>query len=481
MYDICVIGAGVVGTNIARELAKYELKVCVIEKLGDVGCGCSKANSGIVHGGYSDEPGTIKAELCVKGNRMYEQMEKELNFGYRKTGSFVLAFNEEENEKLDEIYHKGIKNGVEGLEIIDGDKARQMEPHLSEAVTKALYCENAGVTSPYEFVIALAENAIANGVEIKLNSEVTKIVQKEEYFEVEINQKEIIKSQYVINSAGIYSDAIAKMAGIDEYDIHASRGQYIILDKTQNNLANAVIFQVPTKLGKGILVTSTYHGNLLIGPNAEEINDKEDLSTDEDALIHIAELAKKSVPEISLKRALKSFAGNRPKSNKKDWIIEESRVKRFINLIGIDSPGLTSSPAIALKVVEILKVSGLNLLPKTEFRSYRAPIIKKKTADFKGSIDSKDPNLHIICRCESVTEAEIMDALHRGLPVNTLDGVARRTRAGFGPCQGAFCGPRVRKILARELNVEPDEIKGRVNRFEEIVTRVKRLDITKIH
>lgn len=481
MYDICIIGAGVVGMNIARELAKYKAKVCVIEKLGDVGCGCSKANSGIIHAGYADEPGTIKAELCLKGNQMYEQIEKELNFGYRKTGSFVLAFNEEEDEKIKEIYNQGIKNGVEGLVIVEGSQARKMEPHLSGKVTTALYCENAGVASPYEFVIALAENAVANGVEIKLNSEVTKIMQKKDCFEIEINRGKMIESQYVINSAGIYSDAIAKMIGIDEYDIHPTRGQYIILDKSQNNLTNTVIFQVPTKLGKGILVTSTYHGNLLIGPNAEEINNKEDVSTDEETLIHIVELARKSVPEISLKSALKSFAGNRPKSNKKDWVIEESKVKRFINLIGIDSPGLTASPAIALKVIEILKISGLNLLPNNNFHAYRAPIIEKKDADFKGSIDSENPALRIICRCELVTEAEILDSLHRGIPVDTLDGVARRTRAGFGPCQGAFCGPRVREILARELNVAPEKIKGRVSKFEEIVKRVRRLDITKIH
>lgn len=480
MYDICIIGAGVVGMNIARELAKYQVKVCVVEKAGDVGCGCSKANSGIVHGGYSDEPGTTKAELCVQGNQMYEQLDKELNFGYRKTGSLVVAFDEEETAKLQELYAKGIKNGVQGLQIINGEQARAREPYLSQEVKAALYCENAGVTSPYEFVIALAENALANGVEIKLESEVTQISRQQQLFQITTSQNQQITARYVINAAGVHSDTIARMVGMEEYHISPRRGQYIILDKDQNYLAKSVIFQVPTNRGKGILVTTTYHGNLMIGPNAEEVGDKGDVGTDEAALADIAQTARKSVPDISLKRALKSFAGNRPVSNQKDWVIEESRVKQFINLVGIDSPGLTSSPAIALKVVDLLQQAGLTLIPKEGFNPYRPPIIKKKDSSFQGDVNAADPTQHIICRCEKVTEAEILDSLQRGLPVRSLDAVARRTRAGFGTCQGAFCGPRVRQLLAREFNISPEQIKDRSNAFTELIQRVKRLNLLKM-
>lgn len=480
MYDVCVIGAGVVGMNIARELAKYEVKVCVIEKDRDVGCGCSKANSGIIHGGYADEPGTLKAELCVMGNLLYEQLDKELNFGYRKTGSLVVAFDEEEINTLQRLYDNGIKNGVNGLEIISGDQARIMEPYLSKKVEGALYCANSGVTSPYEFVIALAENALFNGVDVKLDSDVLEIDQVEGYFKIKTRQEEKIKAHYVINAAGLYSDRIACMVGIDEYQITPRRGQYIILDKAQNYLAQSVIFQVPTKLGKGTLVTVTYHGNLMIGPNAEEIEDKEDVGTDEEALVSIVKAARKSVPDISLKQALKSFAGNRPILNEKDWVIKESRVKRFINLVGIDSPGLTASPAIAVKVIGILQQAGLQLVLRKDFKSYRASIIKRKDNSFQGDINATQQDEHIICRCEKVTEAEIIDSLHRGLPVRTLDAVARRTRAGFGTCQGAFCSSRIRELLARELNISPEDIPDRSNPFSKIIQRVKRLNISKL-
>lgn len=478
LYDICIIGAGIVGMNIARELSKYKINICVIEEKSDVGCGCSKANSGIVHGGYSDEPGTLKAKMCVKGNAMYDSLNQQLNFGYRKTGSLVVAFTESEIDILQSLYNKGIKNGVPGLKLMSGDEARAVEPYLSQTVRGALYCETAGVTSPYEFVIALAENAIANGVDIKLDSKVIGIEKVNNKFKIITDKKEAITGNYIVNAAGIYSDSIAKMVGIDKYKITPRRGQYIIFDKKENHLAKSVIFQVPSIKGKGVLVATTFHGNLLIGPSAEEIANKEDVGTDESTLIEITKAAQKSIPQISLKKALKSFAGNRPISNQKDWVIEESNIiPKFINLIGIDSPGLTSSPAIALEVIKLLTNSGLSLKQKADFQVYRTSIIKKKNNSFNGDINSQDPEKHIICRCEQVTEAEIIDCLHRGLPVKTLDAVARRTRAGFGTCQGAFCGARVRQLLARELNVSPEEIPKRENKFSDLVQRVKQLDI----
>lgn len=476
MYDVCIIGAGVVGMNIARELAKYQVHVCVLERKDDVGCGCSKANSGIVHGGYSDHPGTRKARLCVKGNQMYAQLDSELHFGYRKTGSLVLAFANEELPKLQELYDQGIKNGVRGLEILTAEQARQKEPHLSENIAGALYCENAGITSPYEFVIALAENAVQNGVDLKLNHEVISIEKTNASFIVHTSQGSIA-ARYVINAAGIYCDKIAAMVGLNNYQITPRRGQYVILDKDQSHLVNSVIFQVPSKLGKGILVTSTYHGNLMIGPNAEEISDKDDVGTDAKTLEYITETARKSVPGFTMRRALRSFAGNRPISNLEDWIIEESEIKGFINLIGIDSPGLTSSPAIALEVVEILRQAGLSLAANPHFNPQRPPIIRKKSETFSGSLDAADPAEHLICRCEKVTEAEIIDCLHRGIPVRSLDAIARRTRAGHGSCQGAFCGPRVRAILSKELGLPLEEIPERNPSSSTIAERAKRPEL----
>jgi glycerol-3-phosphate dehydrogenase len=473
MYDICIIGAGVVGANIARELAKYQVSVCLVEKEEDVGCGASKANSGIVHGGYSDEPGTVKAELCVKGNRMYEKLNKELNFGYRETGSLVLAFRDEDIKTLEKLYQYGIQNGVGGLAIIDGEKVRELEPYVSKDVKAALYCGNAGVASPYEFVIALAENAIVNGTELKLNTAVIGIEKIDDYFKIATNKEEI-QAKYVINAAGVYCDKISSLLGIDDFHITPRRGQYVLLDKEQKYLANSVIFQVPTEMGKGILVTTTYHGNLMIGPNAEDISDKDDVGTTEEVLEQIVKTARMSVPDFDMKQAITSFAGNRPISSKKDWIIEESRISGFINLIGIDSPGLTASPAIALKVIQLLKQAGLELNAKTNFTAYRQPIIKVKDENFKGDINSKNPDEHIICRCEQVTESEIIDALHRGIPIKSIDGIKRRTRAGMGKCQSGFCRSRVKEIIAQELHIPKEEVTQRGKDSPGLPERVKR-------
>lgn len=477
MYDVIIIGAGVIGANIARELSKYKLNVCMLEKEEDVSCGASKANSGIVHGGYSDKPGTLKAELCVKGNKMFKQLEKELNFGYRETGSLVLAFSDEEKENLEVLYRNGIANGANGMGIIDGDEVRKMEPYLSKEIKWALFCKDSGVCSPYEFTIALTENALENGVELKLNNKVTDIKLSGSNFKVITNQGEF-ETKYIMNASGAYSDKVSKMIGVNDFDIIPKKGEYIIFNKDQSYLVNKVIFQVPTEKGKGILVTTTYHGNLLIGPDAQQVTDRDDVSTDEESLKAIIEAARKSVDGFDMKKALTSFAGVRPTNTKKDFIVEETRVKGFLNVTG-DSPGLTSSPAIAKKIVTILKDSGLILEEKEDFKLYRKSIIAKKDENFKGDINSEDPNKHMICRCEKVTEAEIVDALNRGIEVKSLDAIKRRTRAGMGMCQGGFCGSRVRALVAKTLGITEDEVKQRGDKSSELHNRVKRLkDLT---
>ncbi|ERI91563.1 FAD dependent oxidoreductase [Clostridiales bacterium oral taxon 876 str. F0540] len=464
MYDVAIIGAGVVGTAIARELSKYELNICLIEKDEDVAVGASKANSGIVHGGYAAKYGTLKGELCIKGNQMYEELDKQLNFGFRRPGALVLGFNEEDEKKVRELYENGLKIGCDDLEIIYRDRIKEIEPHINDGAFIALYAKSVGVTSPYELTIALTENAIENGATLKLCTEVLGIKVLEGCFNIETNNGDI-RSRYIINAAGLYSDKIAAMAGADNFKILPRKGQYILFGKDQAHLVNTVVFQVPTEKGKGILVTTTYHGNFMIGPNAEEIEDKEDVATSIERLEEVIDTARKSIKDFDVKRALTTFSGVRAVSSTGDFVIEESRVKGFINAAGIDSPGLTSAPAIAVKVSGILKDAGLELKSNARFNPYRKPIIIKKQSNFDGKIDHEDPHKNLICRCEKITEAEIVDALHRGIPISSIDAVKRRTRSGMGNCQGNFCRKRVAAIISRELNVPIEEVsvRGRIS------------------
>lgn len=459
MYDFIIIGAGVIGSTIARELSRYELNVLLIDKENDVTCGASKANSGIVHGGYDAKHGTLKSKLVRKGNRMYAKLNEELNFGYSEIGSLVLAFSEEEIETLEELLENGQNNGIDDLKIIYKEEILEMEPHVNKDVVAALYCPSSGVTSPYELTIALAENAIKNGVKLKLKTEVVDVDKVEDYFIVS-TKDEKIKSKYVINCAGVYSDKVASFIGADNFSITPRRGEYIVLNKNQGYLANRVLFQCPTDKGKGILVTRTYHNNLMLGPNAQEISDKDDVSTSLEVLNYIVDTARKTVKDFDLRMTLTSYSGIRATSNTKDFIIEESSVKGFINVVGIDSPGLTSSPAIGKYVIDIIKNMGVELKEDKNFDPYREPIYHKKE-NFDGKIDAQEANKNIICRCETITEAEIVDAMSRGIPIDSIDAIKRRTRAGMGPCQGQFCGPRVTKIIAREAGIDESEVTQR--------------------
>lgn len=464
MYDVCIIGAGVVGTAIARELSRYRLRVALVERAEDVTQGASKANSGIVHGGYAAKHGTLKAELCAEGNRRFEGLQSELHFGYRRTGSLVVGFDEQDDATIQALYENGRLNGAEGLEILSAREVRAMEPNISDRVRGALYCATAGVTSPYELTIALAENAIENGVDLLLNRQVTAIEAGDD-FSVCAGET-TIHSHFVVNAAGVRSDEVAGMVGLHDFTITPRKGEYVLFEKGYGKLVNTVIFQTPTDKGKGILVTSTYHGNLMIGPNAEEVNDREDGATTEEHLVDIVETARKSVPSFDLSKVITNFSGIRATADGKDFIIEESSVPRFINAAGIDSPGLTSSPAIALRVAEILRSAGLELQVKSDWQAERRPIIVPKSLDpteLKERIALPAGPERIVCRCEQVSEAEILDAMARGIPVDTTDAVKRRTRAGMGFCQGQFCRPRVKALLARELGRSADDIKVRAD------------------
>ncbi len=462
IYDIAIIGAGVVGSAIARELSKYQLKIALIEKNDDVSCGASKANSGIVHGGYDAIPGTLKSKLNIEGNQMFDRLNEELNFGFRRSGSLVLAFSEDEEKTIEELVERGRLNGIDHLEVLRKDEILKIEPNISDNVRSALYCKDSGVTSPYELTIALTENAVKNGVDLMLQSEVTSIksIDVDKHFLINTSKSQV-KSKWIINAAGVYSDKIAGLIGAKTFSITPRKGDYVLLNKNQGKKVNHVIFQAPTDKGKGILVTRTYHGNLMLGPNAQEIQSRDDKDTNAEKLKYIVETARKSLPDFDMKQVLTSFSGIRATSNTKDFVIEASPVRQFINVGGIDSPGLSSAPAIAIYVKDILTREGLTLEINEDFKPFRSSNIIEKSNDFSGEVDASEPEHNIICRCESVTEKEIVDAIHRGIPINSLDAIKRRTRAGMGPCQGNFCGPRVQKLIVRETKLEASDIHKR--------------------
>lgn len=458
MYDVTIIGGGVVGCAVARELSKYQLQVCLVDKSDDVSNGATKANSGIVHGAYAAKYGSLKAKLATEGNALYDNLEAKLHFGFHRIGAFVLAFTEEEASSLEGLLENGIKNGCpkEQLEILTGEQVRTMEPNVSEEVVAALWAKDVGIVSPYEMAIALAENATENGVNLKLGFEVQKIETLRSGFAIS-SEEEVIVSRYIVNAAGLFSDKIAQMViGRDPgFKILPRKGQYVLLDRQQGKMVNKVLFQVPSKMGKGILVTRTCHGNLMLGPNAEDLSDREDYGTDLESLKDVVEKAKRSVPEILMKRAITTYSGIRAISDTGDFIVDYAEgEKRCVNLAGIDSPGLTASPAIALEAVSLLEKAGLSLKPKDQWQEERKPIIRPKVDGELLSTEAEEPSQRLICRCERVTEAEIVDAIHRGVEVVSTDMIKRRTRAGMGPCQGNYCQPRVVQIIERETQRE---------------------------
>lgn len=452
MYDVAIIGAGAVGSSIARELSKYNLRVCVLEKDQDISNGTSKANSGIVHGGYDAQYGSLKAKLNVEGNRMFKELDNALHFGFNQCGSYVLGFDDNDYKEIQKLYDNGKKNSVE-VQIVDRDFVLSREPHVSQGVKWALYCPSAGIISPWEYTIAMAENAALNGVDFCLNHQVTSIEIIPSGFKINTTNK-TIDTKYIVNAAGLYSDKIANMGGINSFTITPRKGEYLLFDKELKDVARSVLFQTPKKGSKGILVTPTYHGNLMVGPTADTIDDKCDLSTTRDGLDEVARVATITIPDIDYSKIITQFAGLRASTSSHDFIIEESEVKGFINVAGIDSPGLSASPAIAVYVREILSKANLELNIKENFISQLTPITKMEELSIKekNTLIEKDPRYgRIICRCEGVSQGEIVEAIHRPIPATTIDSIKRRVRTGAGRCQGGFCMPRVMEIMEKEL------------------------------
>ena len=460
MRDVIIIGAGVIGSSIARSLSKYNLNVLVLEKNSDVGDETSSANSAIVHSGYDPHTGTKKAEMNVLGNKLFTEICEDLDVEFDRIGSLTIATNDEEVATLDSLYQNALANGVK-VEMIDQEKLFEMEPFVTKKALKALYAPTAGIINPFELVVALMENAIDNGVELHLEEEVTNVFKDGLIFKVETN-KDYYFAKTVINCCGVNSDSINNMVSDVKEKILPRKGEYYVLDHFTNDEIKYVshtLFSVPSSKGKGVLVSPTTHGNFLIGPSSEFVDEKDDKRTDKETLDYVVEQAKRLVDDVPLKYLIREFSGVRAYHESNDFVIN-SPVKGFINMLGIQSPGLASSPAIALEAVKMIG----EVLELTENKNYnpkRRPLyrLNKLPIEKREELIKENPDFGVmICRCEKVSLGEIKDAIHRSCGARTIKGVKKRVRPGFGKCQGGFCEVLVGKILASELGVEVNKI-----------------------
>jgi len=461
LYDIAIIGAGVIGSSIARELSRYKLDIALLEKEEELAFGVSKSNSGIIHPGTQNPPGSLKGRLCVQGNLLMRKISKELSVDFKEIGELIVAFNEDEKQKLLALKKEAEALGVLRLKIVDSAWLRENEPNLNKEALCALYAPTAGIISPYRLVYDLAENAVKNGVDVHTKTKVLNVTARAGYFEITAS-KGIFKSKYLINAAGLFADEISGMLGIDDFKIRPRKGEEFILDKKKENLANHLIFPLPSKISKGVLIIKTADGNPMIGPTAEEVEDKEDLSTSEAGFNKVLMSARRLVPSIDEKDVIAYFAGLRPFGGDDFIIRHETKAPGFINVAGIQSPGLTASPAIALMACDILKKAGLGLKRKFIFQSSRKKTIhlfEIPLSKTKGLIKKDHSYGDIVCRCEMVSSKEIRDAIKRG--AKTMDGIKFRTRAQAGRCHGSFCSARIMKILAQQTGAALTEITKR--------------------
>ena len=455
MYDAVIIGGGAVGCAVARYLSCYRLSICLVERGEDVCVGTSKANSAICHAGFDALVGSAKARFNVEGSRMMEGLSQELDFPYRRCGSLVLCFDEAELPHLRELLERGVQNGVEGLEILDRAALRALEPVVSDKAVAALWAPTGAVLCPFGMTIALAENAAANGCAFRFNTEVARIERRDGFFRLHTGG-DCIDTRVVISAAGVYGDALHNQLCADKLTIVPRRGEYCLLDRTCGQLVQHTIFQLPSAMGKGVLVTPTVHGNLLVGPTAVDQPDKDRTATTAEGLRSVAETAAKSVENLPMRDVITSFAGLRAHLSgpEDDFIVGES-TDGFFEAVGIESPGLSSAPAIGRYLAE-LAAAKLHAAEKEDFIAQRRDMPHPREMDFASRQDliARDPAYgQVICRCEGVTEGEIRDAIRRVPGARSLDGVKRRVRAGMGRCQGGFCGPKVMELLSRELHV----------------------------
>jgi glycerol-3-phosphate dehydrogenase len=460
-YDVMVIGGGVTGCSIARSLAWYELSVCLLEKGEDVCSGTSKANSGIVHAGYDPIPGTLKAKLNIRGSEMMPQLSKDLDFDYKQNGAMVVCFDQEGLSGLKELYERGVKNGVEKMQILDGDQARKIEPNLSDNVVGALYCPTSGIVCPFGITIAFAENAYANGVTFKFDSPVEKVEKISGGYRILVKGGKSYTAKYVVNAAGLYADTLHNMVSDKPMEIVAKRGNYLLFDSEVGGYVSHTIFQMPTKAGKGVLVTPTIHGNLMVGPTSIAQTDKEDTETFSTDLDFVAKVGALSVKAIPMRKIITSFSGLRAHEVHDDFVIgEASGAKGFYDAAGIESPGLSCSPAIGEYVADMIaEASGAK--KKAHYIDKRKGILRTKhmTPEERTKLIKEKPEYGtIVCRCEQISEGEIIDAITRPLGARSMDGIKRRVRAGMGRCQAGFCTPRTMELLCEKRGMKMEEI-----------------------
>lgn len=477
MKDVIIIGGGVVGCSVARELSRFDADILLLERGNDVSVGTSKANSGIVHGGYDAKPGTLKAKFNVAGNAMFDALARELDFPFKRNGSMVLCFDKADIGKLLELKEQGVKNGVQGLYVLEGYEAvKAMEPYVSENVVAALVVPNGGIVSPYEMTIAYAENAATNGVKFRFGSEVTAIDKIDGGLQVTCADGFTAQAKYVVNAAGVYADVINNMISPDKMHITARKGDYELLDKTCGYMASHTLFQMPTKMGKGVLVTPTCHGNILVGPTATDVTDKDDVATTPEELASAFDRALLTMPSLNRRNIITQFSGLRAHLDTDDFVIGESAaVKGLYNVAGIESPGLSSAPAIAVHVAEEI-AKKLSLGKNANFVAERKgiPHFATLSDEERQKLVAENPLYgHIVCRCETVTEGEIVEAIRRKPGAVDMDGVKRRTRQGMGRCQAGFCTPRVMEILSRELGVPMTEVTKRGGNSQFVIGRTK--------
>ena len=477
MKDVIIIGGGVVGCSVARELSRFDADILLLERGNDVSVGTSKANSGIVHGGYDAKTGTLKAKFNVAGNAMFDALARELDFPFKRNGSMVLCFDKADIGKLLELKEQGVKNGVQGLYVLEGYEAvKAMEPYVSENVVAALVVPNGGIVSPYEMTIAYAENAATNGVEFRFGSEVTAIDRIDGGLQVTCADGFTAQAKYVVNAAGVYADVINNMISPDKMHITARKGDYELLDKTCGYMASHTLFQMPTKMGKGVLVTPTCHGNILVGPTATDVTDKDDVATTPEELASAFDRALLTMPSLNRRNIITQFSGLRAHLDTDDFVIGESAaVKGLYNVAGIESPGLSSAPAIAVHVAEEI-AQKLSLGKNANFVAERKgiPHFATLSDEERQKLVAENPLYgRIVCRCETVTEGEIVEAIRRKPGAVDMDGVKRRTRQGMGRCQAGFCTPRVMEILSRELGVPMTEVTKRGGNSQFVIGRTK--------
>lgn len=462
IFDVVIVGAGVIGGMLARELSRYKLSVALLEKENDVAMAASRANSGIVHGGYDPIPGTLKAKLNAQGVELLFEAAKELSVPFKRNGSMVCAFSAEEEPLIDELYQQGQENGIPGLKILSGDEARAIEPNLSAAVTKVLHVTNAGIVCPYDLTIAAIGNAMDNGVQLYRNFKVSAISREKDVFTVTGEADEQVQSRYLVNCAGGYSDAVARMAGDDFFTIIPRAGEYMLLDKAEGGRVSHTLFQCPTAEGKGILVSPTVDGNLLVGPTAKVVETPDSDDTTAAGLAEVERLAAKSVPTVNFRQVITSFSGVRASTKGGEFILKASdNVPGLVHAGAIDSPGLTCCVSIAKYLTNILKEEGLALLEKEVWNGQRENphAFREMNDEEKNAYIQEHPEYgKIVCRCETVTEGDIIHAIRSNPAAMDIDGVKRRTRSGMGRCQGGFCGPYVMELISKELGIPMEEV-----------------------